>query len=64
MFTGWKTVVLAVGSFLVYSLGWEDLQQYVSSQHIAQISAGIMLVMRLVSDGPAALKTWAKSKSA
>jgi hypothetical protein len=49
---GWKTVVIAIISFLIYALGWEQLVQYLDAQMIALISSILMFIMRLLTKTP------------
>lgn len=46
---GWKTVIVAVLSFLAYALAWPELTQYLDGQTIAMITAAVMLIMRFLT---------------
>lgn len=46
---GYKTIGIAVVSFLVYALGWEQLTAYIDAQIIAVISSVLMFVMRFLT---------------
>lgn len=50
--SGWKTIALAVVSFLLYAVGWEQLVDYVDAQTIALITAALMFVMRFLTKTP------------
>jgi len=49
---GWKTIVVAVLSFAIYTLAWPGLVELVDPQLIAQIAAVLMLVMRFLTATP------------
>lgn len=47
--TGWKTILVAVLSGLVYLLGWEQLTEYVDPQVIAILMSIAMAVLRFLT---------------
>lgn len=50
--TGWKTILVAVLSGLVYLLGWEQLTEYIDPQIIAIAMAIVMAVLRFLTGTP------------
>ena len=50
--TGWKTILVAALSFLVYAFGWEQLSEFVDPQIIAIAMAIVMAVLRFLTGTP------------
>ncbi|MFQ5799310.1 MAG: hypothetical protein ACE5H0_11575 [Bacteroidota bacterium] len=49
---GFKTIIVAVLSFLVFALGWEPLKQFIDPQTIAIVMAVLMAILRFLTKGP------------
>jgi hypothetical protein len=50
---GYKTILVAVISFLVYALGWDQLVNYVDPKTIALLGSVLMLALRFITSSPA-----------
>jgi hypothetical protein len=46
---GWRTVGVNVLAGLSFFLGWEQITQWVSAEHVAALLAAINIAMRLIT---------------
>lgn len=53
---GWKTLAANGIMFLVYSLQWDMLTQYVSPEMIANLTIALNAALRFVTTGPVGFK--------
>ena len=49
---GYKTIFIAILSFVVYALGWDQLVSYVDPQVIAIAGAVAMAILRFLTTSP------------
>lgn len=52
MLSGWKTLAVMGGSFLMYAFEWPELTQHVDPQTLAMGTAAVGLFLRFITHEP------------